>query len=187
MDWDNRFSRCTQNLIVNTRTMFGGIFIEASQQPNLIDQNIVWGSAGHGIYEHDCFGQIFAHNLLARNSGSGFHLHGRITDRKIAGQEPRYGKHTVKNNLLSANKQPVLYGGEPSEHSGNIEEGITAELNRASWKLTLSIEPAPADVSSLSWLTRDYFDAPRQADRSAPGPFRQISPTPQQLVVWPRP
>ena len=74
MDWDNRNSRCTGNAIVGTRTMHGGIFIEASFEPNLIDGNVVWGTRGNGIYQHDCDELVIAHNLVANSSNAGVRM-----------------------------------------------------------------------------------------------------------------
>ena len=50
MDWENINSRCSQNVVLNTDSIFGGIFIEASQAPNMADHNFVWGSTKHGIF-----------------------------------------------------------------------------------------------------------------------------------------
>lgn len=93
MDWDNRHSRCCQNIVLGSRTRNGGIFVEASPVVNLVDHNIVWDTTGHGIYEHDSRGQIFAHNLVGRSTGEGFHLHGKITDRRVGGEPMTYGGH----------------------------------------------------------------------------------------------
>ena len=59
MDWDNRGSRCCENLVVGSHNKNGAIFIEASTVPNLVDHNIVWDTTGHGIYEHDSRRQIY--------------------------------------------------------------------------------------------------------------------------------
>jgi len=72
MDWDNRGSRCCENIVLGSHTRNGAIFVEASTVPNLVDQNVVWDTRGHGIYEHDSRGQLFAHNLVGRSSGEGF-------------------------------------------------------------------------------------------------------------------
>jgi hypothetical protein len=37
-----------------------------------------WNTDGHGIYEHDSFGHIFAHNLIGHSAKCGLHLHGKI-------------------------------------------------------------------------------------------------------------
>ena len=54
MDYNNVNSRCTENVIVNADCNTGGIFMEASQKPNMVDTNVVWGTRGNGIYQHDC-------------------------------------------------------------------------------------------------------------------------------------
>jgi hypothetical protein len=72
LDWDNRNTRCCQNIVVNAHTRVGGIFVGASNVPNLFDQNIVWGTEGAGIVEQDSCHQIFVHNLIAQNTKEGF-------------------------------------------------------------------------------------------------------------------
>ena len=173
MDWDNRFSRCSQNVIVDTHTIAGGIFIEASQQPNLIDRNIVWGTQGHGIYEHDCHGQVFTQNLVARSTGSAFHLHGRMTDRKIAGKQPSYGGHVVQNNVLVDNLSADFLRGEPTKVGGNLDKVVVAELDRASWQLHWhATRPVIPDTSG-------------QGEPTAPGPFLALPVIPTTITIWP--
>jgi len=182
MDWDNRNSRCCQNVIVNTHSMFGGIFVEASQTPNLVDQNIILGTQGHGIYEHDCFEQVFVHNLIAGSAKSAFHLHGKITDRRIADRQPSYGRHVVRNNLLTGNHAPDFFGGEASEVGDNLAEGISAALDRQTWKLTWSATNPATTVSRLSFITHDFTGASRAA-RTAPGPFNELPQKPISTVL----
>ena len=40
------------NVVAANNCLNGGIFIEASNAPNMIDHNVVWGNRGEGIYEH---------------------------------------------------------------------------------------------------------------------------------------
>ena len=64
VDHSNANIRVTQNIVVKAQTRFGGIFLEASYLPNMIDQNIVWDCDGHGFYQHDCSDLIVANNLI---------------------------------------------------------------------------------------------------------------------------
>lgn len=112
MDWDNRYSRCCQNLVLGSHSRNGAIFVEASIVPNLIDQKIVWDTQGHGLYEHDSRRQIFANNLVGHSSG--FHLHGKITDRRVGRGPMSCGGHYVANNLLVGNAQADTFRDDPS-------------------------------------------------------------------------
>ena len=184
MDWDNRDSRCCQNVIVGGQTIHGGIFVEASQVPNLVDRNIIWGTQGHGIYEHDSHRQIFAHNFIARNQGSGMRLHGRMTDRKIDGKQARYGGHVVRNNVLVANHKADVFRGEPSEIAGNLADGVCAELDRTGWHLTWSVAGNPTTIPRLPLVRFDFFGATRP-ERTVPGPFLKLPLGPEIVTIWP--
>jgi hypothetical protein len=188
MDWDNRNSRCTRNVIIGSRTMHGAIFLEASFIPNLIDQNVVWDTEGHGVYEHDSTGQMFAHNFIGRASGAGFHLHGRMTDRRIADREPAYGRHTVRNNLLFACEKPDVFGGEPSVVEGNLARGITAELDPDTVRLMWSVDGAAAlSCPLVPWVDRDFHGRPRRGPATVPGPLGRLPGGRAQSVLWPFP
>jgi hypothetical protein len=185
MDWDNRNSRCCQNLIVNARTIHGGIFVEASYVPNLIDQNFIWETQGHGIYEHDCSHQIFAHNFIGRSTGSALHLHGKMTDRRVGGRVLEYGSHQVRNNLLYQNTKSNLFGGQPSVLAGNLPEGITAEFNRGALELFWSATVAPPRCESVPGVRYDFFGQPRKDSDVLAGPFVRIPARRTRLGLWP--
>ena len=53
----------SRNVVLGGRSSNGAIFMEASQEPNLVDNNIVWGTRGNGIYQHDCDELIIALNI----------------------------------------------------------------------------------------------------------------------------
>jgi hypothetical protein len=187
MDWNNQFSRCTQNLIVGTHTMHGGIFVEASYQPNLIDQNIVWNTDGHGIYEHDSTGQVFAHNLIAHSTRCGLHLHGKITDRRVDGRTMVYGRHTVRNNILIENAKPDEFLGDPSDVADNVQEGAAAQLDLRRMTLTWSTPPAAASCRPVPGITHDLFGRPRMGQKTSAGPFAKPAGAAEKLPFPPTP
>jgi len=186
MDWNNQFSRCTQNLIVGTHTIHGAIFVEASYQPNLVDQNILWNTEGYGIYEHDSTGQWFAHNLIAHSSKCGLHLHGKITDRRVDGRAMIYGRHTVRNNVLIENAQPSEFLGEPSQVAANVQEGATAQLDLQRMTFTWST-PAPGmSCKPLPGITHDFLGQPRSGQETCAGPFAKPAGAAEKLPSWPK-
>ena len=66
LDWDNRNSRVTGNLLYNIgRTSNGAVFIEASIVPNMVDNNIIWGTKGPGISLYDTDEATVCYNLIA--------------------------------------------------------------------------------------------------------------------------
>jgi hypothetical protein len=183
MDWDNRNSRCCQNIIVNANTMHGGIFVEASFVPNLIDQNFIWGTQGHGIYEHDCSHQVFAHNFIGQSTRSGLHLHGKITNRRIGPGEPEYGAHQVMNNVLYQNAKTNVFGGRPSTISGNLSEGITAAFDARTLELTWSAARPSSECDAVPGVGFDFFGRPRTGPKAAAGPFDRIPAEPSRIKL----
>ena len=184
MDWNNQFSRCTQNLIVGTHTIHGAIFVEASYQPNLVDQNILWNTDGHGIYEHDSSGQVFAHNLIAYSTKSGLHLHGRITDRVVDGRAMTYGRHTVRNNVLIGNATPSDFLGEPSDVAHNVEEGASARLDLKRRFLTWNIPDAGTRCPPVPGVTYDLLGQPRVGNETCAGPFAAPAGSTETSNPW---
>ena len=172
MDWNNQFSRCTGNLIAGSRTIHGAIFVEASYQPNWIDQNIIWNTSGHGIYEHDSSGQIFAHNLVVQSAKSGLHLHGKITDRRVDGRSMTYGRHTVHNNILIQNARPDEFLGQPSDVAGNITAGASASLDLPRLALTWAVPENSRAGKPVPGITHDLRGLPRAGREVCPGPFQ---------------
>ncbi|MGD0539480.1 MAG: right-handed parallel beta-helix repeat-containing protein [Verrucomicrobiota bacterium] len=184
MDWDNRNSRCCQNIIVNAQTMHGGIFVEASYVPNLIDQNFVWGTQGNGIYEHDCSHQVFAHNFVGQSTRSGFHLHGRMTNRRIGQHEPEYGAHQVRNNILYQNARTNVFGGQPSTINGNLSAGIMAAFDREDLELTWSVPDGLPLCEPVPGVNRDFFGKQRKGAEAAAGPFNQLPARTVRVKLW---
>lgn len=121
MDWNNKFSRCAENIILGSQTIHGGIFVEASYKPNMVDHNFIWGADGHGIYEHDSYDQLFFGNVIGCSAKSALHLHGKITDRRVDGRVMTYGHHTVTNNICIVNDRRSEFRGEPSLVTNNLE------------------------------------------------------------------
>ena len=185
MDAGNRASRCCQNIVLRTHTMHGGIFVEISQAPSLVDNNVVWDTEGNGIYEHDTGLQIFDHNLVGRSTGSGFCLRGKVTDRRMGGLEMIYGLHQVRNNLLYQNAVTNVFGGQPCTNVGNLSEGFTAAFDSATLELTLSATNHLLGCELVPSCGRDFFDMPRKGLTTTAGPFARIPTRPTRIKLWP--
>jgi hypothetical protein len=189
MDFTNDNSRCTGNVILGTRTQrFGGIFIEASCRPNLIDQNVIWDTRGYGIYEHDSSNQVFAHNLIGRCTRTAVLLNGKVTNRKLYGEPIAAGSHRVVNNVFFANgtDKVVSKRGAPSTVAGNQTEGIAADIERedgAAW-LTWSVEGRLPECEAVEAITQDLLGRPRTAP-TVPGPLITVPRESERVRVWP--
>ncbi len=109
LDWDNRHSRVCRNLIVGTQSMFGGVFIEASHTANLVDNNIILDTDGHGVYTHDSDRITVAHNLIARSSKAAVFLCLGDAKRWVQGRGATSRRHRVLNNIFTDNATVVEF------------------------------------------------------------------------------
>jgi len=171
MDFANVNSRCCQNIIIGVKTMFGGIFIEASLEPNMIDHNFIWDTQGAGIYEHDCRGQIICHNFIGRSTEAGLWLRGKITERQVHEQPIVSGNHVAINNILFENKELIRTGDKQKELSNNISEGFVAEFDRENMRLTWMFNGELPKCQRMESMTHDFFDKSYQGETITPGPF----------------
>lgn len=174
MDFANVHSRCTGNVVLRTSTIHGGIFVEASTRPNLVDQNVIWDTKGNGIYEHDGRGQTFAHNLVGRSTKAGIASRGKVTDRKVHGEPIVGGDHLILNNILVENGRPVETRGPASLVEGNLAEGVTAAFDVEKREMAWSVAGTPAPGKRPEAVTHDFLGRARQGADALPGPFLRL-------------
>lgn len=176
MDWDNRDTRCTQNVLVNCAT---GIFIEASvvEPYCMMDRNLVWGGR-QGIIEQDCKNQVFVHNLVARAADAGIMLKGKVSQRMVAGRFPTTGGgHTASNNLFFECKDDIKEAKNPKFAANTLtdnasqKDGIQAELNIPERQLKLSTPKPLTDFCKKTLITHDLHDNPWPTEVRSPGPI----------------
>ena len=99
LDWDIQHSRVTKNIIHNVQNIQGGIFVEASHVPNLVDNNFIWNVDGNGIYANDTDYLMVYHNLVGNISGHVVHAIVQ-TDRYLNGRKLTAEENTIKNNIF---------------------------------------------------------------------------------------
>ncbi len=133
--------RITGNVILNTTTGYGGVFIEAAKVGSvMIDRNLIGGSrkvaplsaaagaeavnGGHGIYAHDTDRLIVAHNLIFDCEGSGVHLALGQPDRiAITGRGALCRDNRVLNNVIIDCGKFVHFGRPHNSADGNLYVG----------------------------------------------------------------
>lgn len=101
-------TRITQNIITGAKTKSGGIFLEASYLPNLIDHNIVWDCQTQAFYQHDCGSLSVVHNLFGE-----------------CGKRPVFMAPTYPTNRRMVDRETKRYSA--SEHNrvtGNVFYGL---------------------------------------------------------------
>jgi alpha-L-arabinofuranosidase len=205
LDWNNYGSRVTQNIIHDVQTIQGGIFIEASHHPNLVDNNFIWNIDGNGIYANDNDSLMVYHNLIANFTGNAIHAvvatnrsqngrkltaqHSRIANNIfINGQPSKYSDtaNLSDYNLYVSTNQPDYFTPEALKLSG---EGTNSKHIYASanfindnlffqWQSAGDIMAVPA----VPFISTDFFGGLRNGKTTTPGPFALLPKTASFLL-----
>jgi alpha-L-arabinofuranosidase len=197
LDWDNHGSRVTQNIIHDIKTIQGGIFVEASHHPNLVDNNFIWNVNGNGVYANDTDSLLVYNNLIANFSGNAiFATVG--TDRKQHGRKLTAEDNRVFNNIF-INGQPIKFGSSSNKADYNWyvnstqPDYFTTEALKQSgeganskhiyalsdftksnlffqWQTTEALLAVP----SAPFISKDFFNHTRNGKTTTPGPFVEL-------------
>jgi len=194
LDWDNQNSRVTGNVIHDIQTVQGAIFIEASPQRNLVDNNVIWNIDGQGVRAADTDNLVIAHNLI------GFIAEDLVfaevaTDRSIRGRKLTSTGNLVVNNIFVDVKKPIASGDpsnvadynayvwtrndapwqvkDPGQHSVSLAGDVQFDGRELLLTLKLSqpLPPAPP----VEGCPEDFFGRARSAEINVPGPFLAFS------------
>jgi hypothetical protein len=197
MDYENRNSRCTQNVIFRTRSVNGGIFMEASQEPNLVDRNIVWGANGNGIYQHDCDELLVLHNLVGQSTDAGVRMQ-ICQGRMVGGRLTTSKRNKIQGNILVDNGQPMAISDPENAIDWNLFNTGRKPFDLAAWQtkhgwdkhsVVGSIRAAfDPDTLQLTWsaggeipkcprhaaMTSDFLGHAFRGSAAPPGPFSVV-------------
>lgn len=193
LDWDIRNSRVTKNVIHDVQNIQGGIFIEASHYPNLVDNNFIWNIDGNGIYANDTDYLMVYHNLVAHVTGNVVHAIVQ-TDRYQNGRKLTAEENKVFNNifidgnpfrfsatsnmadhnLYMSTREPNFF--DPSTlGKANLDQNSIflrgqVDFNRDTQAIFWNKQIKPALVPALKEVTLDFHGKPRKSE-TLPGPF----------------
>jgi len=208
MDYENRNSRCTQNVVLRTTTANGGIFMEASQVPNLVDHNVVWGTKGNGIYQHDCDELVVAHNLVVRSSDAGVRMQ-ICQGREVGGRLSTAKRNKILNNILVDNGRPLAISDAENTIDYNVfspghgpfdlaawQKGrgwdrhsvvadIDVRLNLQTLELTLSARAALPKCPLIPGLRFDFLGNARPGPETIAGPLADFPPAGRAIPLRP--
>lgn len=189
LDWDNRNSRVTGNLIRDVSTVQGAVFIEASQHPNMVDNNVFWNIDGQGVRAADTDYLVIAHNLFGRIRED-LVIARVATDRSLGGRKLTSTNNRVVNNIFIDAAAPLNFA-DPSNvadynvyvHTGEARvaplaseaHSLTmqgaADLNESqlllAWTPAQPLPPVPA----VKGCDRDFAGRARLSETTVPGPF----------------
>ena len=120
LDADNINSRVTRNLVYNVSCNFGGIFMEVSFRPNLVDNNLVWNCGKNGIYQHDADSLYIVHNIIGQSKENGIKMTSNAGRKKDNGEFTTARHNIVVNNILIDNPTPFSYSDTLNISDNNI-------------------------------------------------------------------
>ncbi len=152
LDWDNRGSRVSRNVIHDVQTAQAAIFIEASQQPNMVDHNVIWAIDGQGVRLADSDNVTIAHNLLARVRED--LVYAKVaTDRSVGGRRVTSRRNRVVNNIFVDAGKPLLFGDADNQADYNVYASADAAD---------VVAPGTGEQHSIRIKARAHFDAQRE-------------------------
>jgi len=192
LDYLNVNCRVTRNVIHDVRSYHGGVFIEASQEPNLVDTNVICDVEGHGVYQHDTDRLVVANNLIVRCNQSGVHMQ-VCKDRMVGGRISTCKQNRVIGNVLIDCGRAMWFLDDENVSEHNVISGpgdfdlkkwrarglgatdalaeVEASLSRPPvlfWSAPSPLPPVPRiDALLCDMMGQPYGDA----QQIAPGPF----------------
>ncbi len=134
LDYENSNTRVTGNVLGdNLETLRGGIYLEASHEPNMIDNNIIWSAtpgAGGGSYNmpgHGGWGitidgtddTIVAHNLIGLTRDAAIKFR-NIESRIVSGRGGTTRGNRVLNNIFYRCGKAIDFSNQDNSAEGNL-------------------------------------------------------------------
>ncbi len=167
LDYLNRNTRVTENVVADVSGILGGIYVEVSRDPNLIDHNVIWdvrrpghrferAQSGCGVHADTGEKCTFAHNLFGRISGTFAVMLSLLqSERRVRGRTGLCRGHRVLNNLFTACPERVLL----SRLEDNVSDGNLFD-ERDDWTSLCLEYPAPRALVTLdAW--QEHFGLDR--------------------------
>ncbi len=114
LDFLNRNTRVTNNVIADVESIQGGVYIEVSHEPVFVDHNLIWNvrgddpggdragsEVGHGVNVDSGEATTVAHNAIGEISdGFGVSANLNQAGRVVDGRVGQCRDHTVANNIF---------------------------------------------------------------------------------------
>jgi hypothetical protein len=134
LDYENANTRVTGNVMGdNLETFRGGIYLEASHEPNMIDDNLIWkstesagggsynmpGHGGWGITVDGSDGTVIAHNLVGLSQDAAVKFR-NIEGRIVSGRGGTTRRNKVLNNIFYRCGKAIDFSNQDNTADGNL-------------------------------------------------------------------
>jgi hypothetical protein len=134
LDYENTNTRITGNVMGDTlETLRGGIYLEASHDSNMIDNNIIWKAtegAGGGSYNMPAHGgwgitvdgsdeTVIAHNLIGLTQDAAIKFR-NIEGRVVSGRGGTTRRNKVLNNIFYRCGKAIDLSNQDNTADGNL-------------------------------------------------------------------
>ena len=193
LDFANQNSRVTGNVMHDITTVQGAVFIEASQETNLVDNNFFWNINGQGVRLADTDSAVVAHNFFGRVSEELVECK-VATDRSLGGRKLTSAGNRFVNNIVVDQGKPIFFEDssntadynvyvstnagqsamkDAGRHSAAIHGDVTFDADGLLlfWKSASSLPTVPV----LTHCELDFFRCERTPDENIPGPFAALT------------
>jgi len=134
LDYENTNTRVTGNVMGDTlETLRGGIYLEASHDPNMIDHNIIWkategqGGGSYNMPAHGGWGitvdgsdeTVIAHNLIGYTQDAAIKFR-NIESRIVSGRGGTTRRNRVLNNIFFRCGKAIDFSNLDNTADGNL-------------------------------------------------------------------
>ncbi len=159
LDYLNKNSRVTDNVVADVQSIHGGMYLEVSHAPNIIDHNIFWDirgterpNSGTGVNVDTGEKCVVAHNLFA-NIPDGWavtvNLHQKA--RIVGGRVGLCRQHQVLNNVFVNCPKRILF----SRAADNRAEGNLFDARDDATSLCVETPEPQALINLEAW--REFY------------------------------
>lgn len=159
LDCMNHNCRITENVIADIEGINGGLYLEVSHDPNMIDHNIFWDirvpENRHAVNIDTGEKSIVAHNLIGRvRGGHGVGADLNQADRVVDGRNGLCRQHRVLNNIFVDCPKRILF----SRAESNFSDGNLFDRKDDATSLTMQFPSPESRVNLAGWQEFYGFD-----------------------------
>jgi len=162
LDYLNQNCRVTGNVFTDIEAIHGGVYMEVSHAPNVVDHNILWdirgtdrSRSGDGVDVDTGEECVVAHNLFGKiRDGYAVRVHLGQSSRVVNGRTGLCRRNKVLNNIFFECPKRILF----SRNESNQSDGNLFDELDDSTSLCVEYPNPPAILNLDAWQEYYGFD-----------------------------